>query len=162
MATSQQRNKLAELMDLMVAHEPKIHYAQVRPMQTRSIHNSTQLGIALAHGFSMDCSESVTLLCRLAGMHDPNGLGFDGAGNTQVMFDHLPHYTRPGGASIGALCFFGVPGQLSTQHITMVRHSGTDPVLFSHGQEKGPFWIHLSEERKYHEGTPVFLNIGKL
>lgn len=162
MATTQQRNKLAELMDLMVAHEPKIHYEQVRPMRTGSIKTIAQLGIALAHGFSMDCSESVTLLCRLAGLRDPNRSGYNGSGNTQVMYDHLTHYTRPRGAAIGALCFFGIPGELSTQHITMVRHSGSDPVLFSHGQERGPFWIHLSEERKYHAGSPVFLNIGKL
>jgi hypothetical protein len=162
MATTAQRKKLADLMDIMVAHEPKIHYAQVRPMRTRSIKNTTQLMVALGTGFSMDCSESVTLLCRLAGLKDPNGEGFNGVGNTQDMYNHLQHYQRPASASIGALVFLGIPGELSTQHICMVRHGGKDPILFSHGQEKGPFYIKYSVERQYHQGTPTFLNIGRL
>ncbi len=150
-------------MDFLVAHEPHVHYLQRRPMQ--SIGKSLQkieAEVISAEGLSMDCSESVTLLCYLATLKDPNNLRYNGRGDTQIMYDFLPHYTNPANAKAGALCFFGIPGQLGTQHITMVRHPGEDPILFSHGQEKGPIYIPLSEERKYHEGTPVFLSIAGL
>lgn len=162
MATTVQRRKLSELMDVMVAHEPRVHYGQIRPMRSRSIKTTTQLMVAMGTSLTLDCSESVTLLCRLSGLHDPNGQAYNGTGNTQMMFDHLTHYKLPTMAAIGALVFFGIPDELSTQHITMVRHTGKDPVLFSHGQERGPLWINLSMERQYHQGEPVFLSIAKL
>src|SRR6478609_3385678 len=94
MATALQRSELAALMDYLVRHEPLIHYAQVRPMVTRTITNLVQLHTAVEsrNGLTMDCSESVTLLCKLAGLKDPNGLHYDGAGNTETMLHTLPHY----------------------------------------------------------------------
>lgn len=147
-------------MDYLVAQEPQVHYAEVRPMHLWKL---PELKQAVEHaGVTMDCSWSVTELCYLAGLADPNGRGYDGSGDTQVMFDHLPRYTRPTGASTGALCFFGIPGELSTQHVTMVRHPSPDPVLFSHGQERGPVYLPFSVESRYHEGSPVFLSIAAL
>lgn len=162
MATTTQRAKMHQVMDLLVAHEPAVHYREDRPMHTRTISTYHELAVELAKGISMDCSESVTLICRLGGLKDPNGLGFNGTGNTQVMYDHLPHYVKPQGAAVGALVFFGIPGQLPTQHVCMVYKPGGDPLLFSHGQERGPVLIRLSDESKYHEGHPVFLSIAKL
>lgn len=151
-------------MDWMVASSDTIHYRQRRPMVTRSMRSIGDLRARLESktGLAMDCSESVTLLLRLVGCGDPNGLGYDGGGNTQTMFDHLPRYTIPSHAGIGALVFLGQPGQLETQHVCMVRQPGADPLLFSHGQEQGPLYIRLSDERRYHVGGVYFLNVSSL
>lgn len=165
MATVEQREKLASIMELLVSRRNKIHYAEVRPMRTHWIVNQLELRAALLKpsGITMDCSESVTLLCRLAGLKDPNGLNYDGAGNTQVMFDHLPRYTDPKGAAKGALCFFGIPGELSTQHITMVYSpNGDNPLLFTHGEENDPHFRTLSYMRSGFKGEPHFLSIKNL
>lgn len=163
MATTRQRAELAALMDYLVRHEPHIHYAQARPMVTRTIQNLVQLHTAVERprGLTMDCSESVTLLCRLAGLSDPNGLHYNGYGNTETMLHHLPHYYSPGYAEVGALVVFGV-GKLATEHVCMVRKTGSDPLLFSHGQERGPIMIPLSVEKHYHAAPYTFLSITGL
>lgn len=163
MASVRQRAELAALMDYLCAHEPHIHYAQVRPMVTRSIDNLVQLHQAVERprGLAMDCSESVTLLCRLVGLSDPNGLHYNGSGNTETMLGHLSHYYAARSAGVGALCVFGV-GKLSTEHVCMVRRTGSDPLLFSHGQERGPFLIPLSVEKRYHVAPYTFLSIAGL
>lgn len=161
MTTDAQRHRLGELMDLLVEHEPKVHYRQQRPMTTRTIRSEKALRAALATraGVSMDCSESVTLLCRLAGLADPNGLGYNGAGYTGTMLAHLPHYSDPFNAGVGALVVFG-PG--NGDHVCMVRRIGHDPVLFSHGQERDPAFIRFSVERAYHRSPARFLSIARL
>jgi hypothetical protein len=150
-------------MDYLVHHEPQVHYAQVRPMVTRKITTLVQLHTAVSSraGLTMDCSESVTLLCKLTGLHDPNGLHYDGAGNTATMLDHLPHYYAATSAGVGALVVFGV-GHLATEHVCMVRRTGSDPLLFSHGQERGPLFIPLSVEKRYHPSPYTFLSIAGL
>jgi hypothetical protein len=164
MTTVAQRHELAAVMETLVAHKDHVHYAEIRPMATKNITTVVALRNALLtpKGITMDCSESVTLLCHVAGMKDPNGLNYSGAGNTQVMLGHLPNYLNPAGAGIGALCFFGVPGELGTQHITMVHTPGTDPLLFTHGGEEDPNFRRLSWMRSGFQGHPIFLNISKL
>jgi hypothetical protein len=159
--TPAQRRELGRLMDLLVEYEPKVHYAQVRPMRTRSIANAHELLQALRspRGITMDCSESVTLLCRLAGLHDPSGLGFNGQGYTGTLLEHLQHYTDPSIAAVGGLVVFG-PG--NGQHVAMVRRAGHDPLLFSHGQERGPLLVRYSVERHAHTAPARFLSIEKL
>lgn len=101
MATAAERAHLHALMRYLLAHEPQVHYGQVRPMRT--VHLSvSQLDTLLAnHGsVTMDCSESVTCLCKWAGLHDPNGLGYDGQGFTGTLLGHLPHYWNPAAAMI--------------------------------------------------------------
>lgn len=159
--TLAQRQHLAELMDLLVQHEPRVHYRQARPMLTRSIRTEKQLRDALTGkaGVTMDCSESVTLLCRLAGLADPSGLGYNGTGYTGTMLDHLTHYSEPYNANVGALVVFG---PRDGEHVCMVRTVGDDPILFSHGQESGPAYVRFSVERAYHRAPARFLSITKL
>lgn len=161
MTSHAQRQHLAKLMDALVHAEPAIHYRQTRPMQTAAIKTEAQLLHALAQpaGITMDCSESVTLLCRIAGLADPNGLGYDGTGWTGTLLEHLPHYNDPRHANVGALVVFGPGGG---EHVCMVRHVGPDPVLFSHGQEAGPAFIRYSVERAYHRAPTTFLSIASL
>ena len=148
-------------MDLLVRNEPRIHYRQHRPVQTAHLSSLhlLQQALYLPHGVTMDCSESVTLLCHVCGLDDPNGFDYDGTGYTGTLLHHLPHYTDPRKAKVGALVVFG-PG--SGHHVCMVRHTGADPVLFSHGSERGPIWIRLSDEKRYQRPPTVFLSIAKL
>lgn len=161
MTTHAQRLELAHLMDELVAQAEKVHYAEIRPMRSKAIDTALELAQALARptGITLDCSESVTLLCHIAGLDDPNGLGYNGAGYTGTMLDHLEHYSNPRAAGIGALCVFG-PG--TGEHVCMVRHPGPDPVLFSHGDEAGPAFIRLSAEAPYHRPPVTFLSIANL
>src|SRR5436190_6435118 len=160
MATAAQRAHLAASMRFLIAHEPQVHYAQVRPMRTIHLSEAeAETLLANGHGLTMDCSESVTVLCRWAGLHDPNGLGYNGAGFTGTLLAHLPHYTRPSAAGVGALVVFGpAPGD----HVCMVLTPGEDPVLFSHGSERGPLKLPLSVERRYHRPPVTFLSIAAL
>ncbi len=159
--TKGQRAHMGKLMDLLVEHEPAVHYAQVRPMRTRSIMSDLDLAAALAApgGVRMDCSESVTLICKLAGLRDPNGAHYDGSGFTGTLLANLPHYSKPENAMTGALVVFG-PG--TGHHVCMVRRPGHDPELFSHGMERGPLLVPLSVERKYQSGPVTFLSIAGL
>lgn len=160
MATQLQRNHAAGLMRWLIAHEPQIDYDQVRPMRTRRL-TEQQLVDVFARGgrIETDCSETATLVCRLAGLADPNGHGYNGAGFTGDMLAHLPHYTDPAKAAVGALVVFG-PG--SGDHVCQVLEAGHDPLLFSHGQDAGPIAIRLSAEKRVQRGPVTFLNVSRL
>lgn len=161
MATTAQRAHLHALMLWTVAHEPRIHYAQVRPMRTRGLAEQQIADrFADAEGtLTLDCSEAVTLLCRLAGLRDPNGRGYDGSGYTGTLLEHLPHYTQATRADTGALVVYG-PG--SGDHVSMVCEPGRDPLLWSHGSDRGPVLVRLSEQRREHRPPVVFLSIARL
>src|SRR6201986_2707263 len=110
---------------------------------------------------TMDCSEAVTLLFRLAGLKDPNGLNYNGGGFTGAPLHHLPRCGSLDQAHEGALLVFGkAPGP----HVCMVmEHDKTDPLLFSHGAEIGPLKIRLTEEQAFHPGEPItLLSIAEL
>jgi hypothetical protein len=160
MATAAQRQHLLALMRYTLAHEPQIHYAQVRPMRTVGLteaHLHTLLNAG--HSITMDCSEAVTCLCKWAGLHDPNGLHYDGQGYTGTLLAHLPHYSDPGRAHIGALVVFG-PGH--GDHVCMVMERHADPMLWSHGSEHGPRRVRFSVERAVHRRPATFLSIAAL
>lgn len=160
-----QRHHLAAVMDFLVAHEPHVHYP-ANDRRTMQIHTITSMstldGLVLsAKGLTIDCSQAAQLVFHVAGLEDPNGLGYRRDGYTGTLLENprLKHYVDPKGAAIGALVVFG-PG--TGQHVCLVRHGGADPVLFSHGQERGPLYIRLSEERKFHEPPVTFLSIAHL
>lgn len=144
------RAKAVRIMRLLLENEARVHYRQVRPMVTRSIDTVAELETRLRSGVSMDCSESSTLIAKLAGAKSPNpGHPFsDGVGYTGTML-HGPTIPktqlRPGDFVI-----FG-PG--TAHHVCVVLAAGADPLLFSHGQEKGPIAIRLSVEARYQPAT---------
>jgi hypothetical protein len=160
-ATTAQRRHLHDLMRYTLAHEPQIHYAQVRPMRTVRL-SEAELHTLLGHGhtITMDCSEGVTCLCKWAGLRDPNGLHYDGQGYTGTLLSHLTtHYTDPHRAKVGALCVFGpAPGD----HVAMVMEPGSDPLMWSHGYEGGPRKVRFSAERAIHRRPATFLSIAAL
>lgn len=161
--TNQQRASLVTYAKFLIAHAPQIHYTQIRPMPTRSL--SVEGAIARFHQggtISMDCSEAVTLIYRWSRCHDPNGLNYDGAGNTHVMWAHLNHrYTNPADAHPGALVVYGFEGD---EHVGMViERNGDNPILFSHGSEIGPLRIDLASESAAHRGQArTFLDVSGL
>ena len=137
----------------LLRHEPQVHYAQVRPM--RNVHLTHPV-----YPMTMDCSESVTMLCKWAGLQDPNGLKYNGSGYTGTLLDHLPHYYNPAHANVGALVVFG-PG--TGHHVAMViEPDARNPLLWSHGQERGPIQVRLHDEAQYQPPPVTFLSIAKL
>lgn len=161
MASDSQRAAMRYLMDFLLNHKSRIHYAEVRPMHSHSITSVYELKqrIASPGGLTMDCSESVTLICKLAGLSDPNGLNYNGTGYTGTLLGHLPHYSEAAGAKIGALCVFG-PG--TGTHVAMVHERGPDPWLWTHGETGDPSLHRLSWMRPGFEPPVTFLNISSL
>lgn len=159
----QQRNKLRDLAAYLLAHEPQVHYPwhDVRgPADAATFRlTETQMRKRLATGNSlmMDCSQGVTCLYKWAGLEDPNGLNYRWAGYTGTLLDHLPHYTNPSDARVGALVVYG-PG--TGDHVSMVYESGRDPNLWSHGFDGGPVLIRLSKQRPLHRSPVTFLRVA--
>lgn len=155
MATAVQRRRLAVLMRALIAHEPQVHYAQSRPYP---FHLTKP-----AYPITLDCSSAVTMLCKWAGLADPNGPHYDynGFGYTGTLLDGpCPHYFRPGAANVGAIVIFG-PG--TGEHAAMVlQPDPLNPLLFSHGGEGGPIAIRLHDEAQYHLAPTTFLSIAAL
>ena len=114
-----------------IRNEPRIHYGQVRPIP---------LGRRLP--LTTDCSGFVTLAYFLAGAPDPNGLDYDGAGWTGTLLRHMQPAAvpRPGDVVVWG----AYPGH----HCAIVLEPGDDPLLASHGQERGPLAIRFSDESR--------------
>ena len=160
MASTGQRAHLVELARWTIVHERSFHYLQRRPM--RYVHwTETQLRVWIGHGgtVSMDCSEYVTTLFAMCGLHDPCGMGYSGFGNTDSMLWHLPHYGDPSEAYPGALVVWGVN---PSHHVAMVLERGHDPLLASHGREAGPNAVRMSAEDAVQQRTRTMLSIAHL
>jgi hypothetical protein len=162
MATDAERAKAVKVMDLLVRYTGKVHYQQYRPMRTKWINTMDELKKALAssRGITMDCSEAVTLIAHIAGMHDPNNMQYGGWGYTGTILNYCkPHFTDPKKAHVGSLVVFG-PG--TGDHVCMVRKAGNDPLLFSHGGEYDPKYIRCSVMARYLRRPTTFCSINKL
>lgn len=114
---------------------------------------------AAGGSITMDCSESVTLMARLAGLADPNGNGYNGLGFTGTMLAHLPHYADPKAADVGALCVYGPD---NGDHVTMVKEPGPDPLMFSHGKPGDPELVRFSVVKAALRPPQTFLSIARL
>ena len=124
-----------------IRNEPRIHYGEVRPIPLRR-----RLPL------TTDCSGFVTLCYFLAGAPDPNGLAYDGDGWTGTL---LRHMTPVGEPQLGDVVVFGsYPGH----HAAIVLEPGDDPVLASHGQERGPVEVLFSTESRYQPEVVTWLS----
>jgi hypothetical protein len=159
----QHRNELVKIATYLISKASQIDYLARRPMTVPQMGLSgVQRRLSSGERIAMDCSEAVTAMYKWAGLKDPNGLGYDGAGNSGDMWHHLTHhYTNPNNAHPGAL---GVYGPQGDEHVVMViKHDAHDPILFSHGSEIGPLRISLSDENGAHRGQPfTFLDVAGL
>jgi cell wall-associated NlpC family hydrolase len=123
------REKIVAAARWGIANEPRIHNGETRPMP-----------LARTLPLTTDCSGFVTLCYYLAGAPDPNGLGYDGQGWTGTLLQHLPVTAT---VRRGDIVVFGpYPGR----HCALVLEPGDDPLLCSHGQERGPLAIRFSDE----------------
>lgn len=164
MATPAQRAHLLQLMHLLRDHRGQFLYPphDIRgPLDAATFRlTEQQLEHVLSAGgkITADCSEAVTELCRWAGLSDPNGLGYRYAGYTGTMLAHLPHYSDPKYAGVGALVIYG-PG--TGDHVSMVMEPGGDPLLWSHGRNGLDIW-RLSVQRSFHRPPVTFCSIAHL
>jgi cell wall-associated NlpC family hydrolase len=124
-----------------IRNEPRIHYALVRPMPLRR-----ELPLAT------DCSGFATLCYFLAGAEDPNGLDYIGEGYTGTMLRHMRHVhaARPGDLVVW--------GRYPGHHVAIVMEAGEDPLLCSHGQERGPLAIRFSDEDRIQARPSTWLS----
>jgi hypothetical protein len=167
MATAAQRHHLRTLMDELHAHRAQLDYPphDVRGTADRRTFalTETQAMHVLGAGgrLSMDCSEFATELLHWVGCADPNGLHYRYAGYTGTMLAHLPHYSNPKAAGIGALVVYG-PG--TGEHVAMVHTPDPkrgNPLLCSHGRP-GLDFVYLRDESSWHKPPVTFLSIAHL
>lgn len=136
-----------------VQHEPQIHYAQVRP--------DDQLHHVRPLPWYTDCSEFVTTIYKWAGGPDPNGMGFNGYGNTDSMANH-GHTIALWEAEPGDVVIWGTFTKWGfwTHHTAVIvdTTNRVDPLVVSHGQERGPIKLHLSTETGYQHRSYIIKN----
>lgn len=134
------RQKIVAAARWGIENEPSIHYGEIRPMP-----------LARRLPLTTDCSGFVTLCYYLAGAPDPNGLGYGGQGWTGTLLRHLRPAVQ---VRRGDIVVFGAyPGR----HCAVVLEPGDDPLLCSHGQERGPLAIRFSEEAAVQQAVATWL-----
>lgn len=143
------RQRIVAYCEWGIEHEPQIHYAQIRPFPVEAPRRLPM---------RTDCSGFVTLAYKDAGVpRDPNGRNYDGLGFTGTL---LSHGKRVGiaHAKAGDLVIFG-PG--TGHHVCALLEDGgrnMNPMLCSHGQEKGPMRIRLLDEQRFQPRPAVVIN----
>jgi len=114
-----------------IRNEPRIHYGAVRPFP-----------LARELPLTTDCSGFATLCYYLAGARDPNGRGYDGYGWTGSLLERMENVDRRAVLAGDLVVWGAYPGR----HCAVVLVPGADPLLCSHGQERGPLAIRFSAE----------------
>ena len=130
-----------------IANEAKIHYEQLRPID--GVGHSRKLPL------ETDCSGFATLCYAWAGAPDPNGAGYDGQGYTGTLLQHMQRIPARALQPADLVVWGAAPGH----HVALVLETGADPLVCSHGQEKGPFAIAFSEESKFQPVPATFLTL---
>lgn len=135
-ASAKMRTLLADAKYL-IAHRSLVNYSQAVRMQIVRVPVRFNPP-ALTRYIYEDCSSSITGLYWLAGLPDPNGLGYNGYGYTGTMAAH-GRVVWQRGQSLGLLrpgdlIFYG--GGWPHHHVTMYLGGGR---VFSHGTNTGPF-----------------------
>lgn len=91
-----------------------------------------------------DCSGFVTLVCKLAGLPDPNGLNYNGRGYTGTLLSNKWNKKIPKAqAQAGDLVVYG-PG--TGWHVAMIVEGGPNPLTVSMGQNGDPSYVHVNED----------------
>ena len=130
-----------------IANEGQIHYEQLRPMD--GVKHPRQLPL------HTDCSAFSALCYAWAGAPDPNGNDYNGSGYTGTLLQHMQRIPASA-VQPGDLVVWGAaPGH----HVALVLEAGDDPLLCSHGMEKGPLQISFSKESTYQKGPAAFLTL---
>jgi hypothetical protein len=152
------RAKTVTVMHMMIGENPRIHYPlhDIRTMTIHGIETVAQLETMIATGtLKIDCSQAVTLIAHVSGARDPNGGDWSSDGYTGTLLTGCEHITRAQ-AKPGDLRIFGGG---TGHHVCMVMQAGSDPLLFSHGQENDPIAISESVEARYQPSGGTFLRL---
>lgn len=144
------RAKIVGCAEWGCAHEAQIHYPRTSADRVRPMNG---LDMPRRLPLMTDCSGFVTCCYKWAGAPDPNGRGFDGYGWTGDMIVTGRQIARAA-LKPGDLLVFGGPA--TKQHVCVVTHTGIDPLLVSHGQERGPLSVRFSHETRAHRGQPIY------
>jgi prophage tail gpP-like protein len=133
-ATAEERRKAIYYAALFAFyHRNDMNYAQIRPMPDMKIFPNVPN--------PTDCSQFSTWCYKTAGVADPNGLAYNGAGNTTTQWAHGRKVSaaalRP-----GDLVFFNNP-----DHVAVYYKNGA---CISMGSDSGPLVLRISDEAKYH------------
>jgi hypothetical protein len=129
-----------------IRHQRRIHYAELRPID--GLHRPHKLPLWT------DCSGFVTLCYSWAGAPDPNGLGYDGYGYTGTLLAHMRPVVFESVRSADVVVWGPPPGH----HVALVLEPGPDPLVCSHGQERGPSSIRFSDEDAVQPPPALFLS----
>lgn len=124
-----------------VSHTAAIHYSEGAE-RSRWLHAHPHDRLPL----STDCSGFATLCYRMAGLADPNGLGYQQLGYTGTLLAHAQRVGRilpTREAKPGDLIVYG-PGTGS--HVALIVEAGEDPLTVSHGQESEPAYVRVSQD----------------
>jgi cell wall-associated NlpC family hydrolase len=126
-----------------IRNEPRIHYGEVRPFPL-----SRHLPL------TTDCSGFATLCYFLARAPDPNGLAYDGRGWTGTLMEAMENVDRRAVLAGDIVVWGEYPGH----HCAIVLGPGEDPLLASHGRERGPVEIRFSTESRYQPAEVTWLS----
>jgi cell wall-associated NlpC family hydrolase len=144
---AQKRAEIVAYWRWTIANEAKWHYAQERPMER--LHDKKGLQQLPR---TADCSEHFTDGYAFAGALDPNGANFAGTGFTGTLIANGYQVPKSEAQPGDAVIFGSNPGH----HVCGVLVPGDDPLLVSHGQERGPFAIRFSQEAAFQSGPARF------
>jgi peptidoglycan hydrolase-like protein with peptidoglycan-binding domain len=139
---------VAELQELLEPYHPGAVDGEYGPATAGAVERAKW-----ALGFPDDAGFA-TLCYAWSGADDPNGLGYSGQGYTGTLLQHMNHIPQAA-VQPGDLVVWGpAPGH----HVALVLAIGADPLLASHGQEKGPIAIRVSVESKYQPPPVTWLS----
>lgn len=127
------------------AHQPSIHYAEVRPIPLQ------QAGTLPRLPFTTDCSGFVTMCYRAAAAPDPNGAHYNGQGFTGTLLGNGRKVEKPAPGDVV------IYGSGEGHHAALIVAGGSDPLTVSHGSEAGPLLIKVSAERRYQPPGTTYL-----
>lgn len=145
--TTAQRASIVRVLDYMLARPGQVNYPadDVRTQVICRIATMPELMLAISRsgGMTIDCSQFVTVTFHVAGLNDPNRLGWAWDGDTATLLDAgWPRYTNAADALPGGLCVFGAyPGE----HVAVCHTPGPDPLLASQGRPQDPSLRRLSD-----------------
>lgn len=153
------RQRLVTIAGWLVASNGHIGYPggsiPFRPMPWMDVNQAgMQQRFNAGQVWYPDCSAFVTWCFKQAGFKDPNGFGYDGLGDSQIMWERQHHYSNPARAQAGALVVFGTTGD---RHVCFVTKPGKNPELCSHGSAAGPIFVSFTSECNAHPGQAVTL-----
>jgi hypothetical protein len=154
--TALQRRRAKALMKLLNLYAWSVLYAQIRPMQTASLTlKALRKLLKLGHTITMDCSEAVYLILRLAGFNVRKAGYIAGTGYTGTLLAFLRHFTDWNQVHVGTIIVIGYG---TGDHAVMVyKPNGDNPLVYTHGSHaRSAIWS-FQEEMTYHPGQPYTL-----